>query len=389
MGAGPSTETSKQRRRTRALNQKIRDEAAKERSIVKLLLLGAGESGKSTLLKQMKVLYGQDKEEELSEFELKGQTAAIRANIVINMKALVENADFFIPEGQKNLKEEKEQLFQLDGTNQDGWKYDQNLCEALKALWDDELITTTWEKYRNLIQVQDALPWFMANIDRIFEPDYVPTKDDWLRVRVRSSGILEERFTVDGVNFNIWDVGGQRNERRKWIHCFDNVSAVIFVVAINEYDQRLYEDETVNRMEESLTLFRKYVNHDAFVRSGMILFLNKSDLYAEKLNRSPIRYIDKRPPEERRFDETRFADFKGPYCPNGASPNSEAFDKAYKAGISYFKTLFLNCYTRKEKKTIYHHVTCAMDQHNVYVVFNAVKVIILDQILISTGFARD
>jgi hypothetical protein len=31
--------------------------------------------------------------------------------------------------------------------------------------------------------------------------------------------------------------GGQRNERRKWIHCFENVTAVIFVAALSEYDQ--------------------------------------------------------------------------------------------------------------------------------------------------------
>jgi len=371
------------------LNEKMKKEAQKERNRVKLLILGAGESGKSTLLKQMKVLYGNEKEEELSEFELKGQSAAIRANIVMNMKTLVENSDFFIPEGKKTLKDERKLLFGLDRTNQDAWEYTPELCDAMKALWDDRVITACWEKYRNLIQVQDALPWFMNNIDRIFQVDYVPTKDDWLRVRVRSSGILEEKFSVDGVDFNIWDVGGQRNERRKWIHCFDKVQAVIFVAAINEYDQRLYEDETVNRVEEALSLFKYVVNHEAFVKSGIILFLNKSDLYAQKLNRSPIRYIDKRKAAERRFDETRFADFKGPYCPIGANPNSDVFDQAYKAGIEYFKGKFFACYTRKDKKTIYHHVTCAMDQHNVFVVFNAVKVIILDQVLAQTGFSRE
>jgi len=40
------------------------------------------------------------------------------------------------------------------------------------------------------------------------------------------------------------DVGGQRSERRKWIHCFDKVQAIIFLVAVSEYDQVLAEDES-------------------------------------------------------------------------------------------------------------------------------------------------
>ena len=58
-----------------------------------------------------------------------------------------------------------------------------------------------------------------------------------LRTRVRTSGIVEEKYIIDEVTFVMYDVGGQRNERKKWIHCFDNVTAVIFVAAVSEYDQ--------------------------------------------------------------------------------------------------------------------------------------------------------
>lgn len=42
----------------------------------------------------------------------------------------------------------------------------------------------------------------------------------------------------------LFDVGGQRSERKKWIHCFEDVTAIIFCVAMSEYDQVLHEDET-------------------------------------------------------------------------------------------------------------------------------------------------
>lgn len=41
----------------------------------------------------------------------------------------------------------------------------------------------------------------------------------------------------------MFDVGGQRSERKKWIHCFEGVTAIIFCVALSDYDLVLAEDE--------------------------------------------------------------------------------------------------------------------------------------------------
>ena len=102
------------------------------------------------------------------------------------------------------------------------------------------------------------------------------------------------------------DVGGQRTERKKWIHCFDDVLLVMFLAAISEYDQVLEEDEKTNRLTESLTLFGtilsykwfKYVIKHSFLfqsisptprrDSSIALFLNKKDLLEEKIQYSPL-----------------------------------------------------------------------------------------------------
>jgi len=87
---------------------------------------------------------------------------------------------------------------------------------------------------------------YLNSLERLSQSDYIPTQQDVLRTRVRTTGILESTFTLKKHKFRIVDIGGQRSERRKWIHCFEGVTAVIFVSALNEYDLFLEEDsETV------------------------------------------------------------------------------------------------------------------------------------------------
>ena len=52
-----------------------------------------------------------------------------------------------------------------------------------------------------------------------------------------TTGIVKIEFSFKGLTFHMFDVGGQRSERKKWIHCFDNVTAVLFIVSLSEYDQ--------------------------------------------------------------------------------------------------------------------------------------------------------
>ena len=124
------------------------------------------------------------------------------------------------------------------------------------------------------------------------------------------------------------DVGGQRSERRKWIHCFENVTSIIFLVALSEYDQILFESDnevsrflcfqkrhsisiskltsTVfppppqNRMEESKALFKTIITYPWFQNSSVILFLNKKDLLEEKIMYSHL--VDYFPEYDGMFD---------------------------------------------------------------------------------------
>lgn len=76
-----------------------------------------------------------------------------------------------------------------------------------------------------------------AQLERVFRPRYVPTTIDILRARQPTSGIVETRFKIDRLNYHFYDVGGQRGERKKWIHCFDGVTCIFFIASLSEYDQ--------------------------------------------------------------------------------------------------------------------------------------------------------
>lgn len=131
------------------------------------------------------------------------------------------------------------------------------------SVWEIEWVST----YRLRKIVFAVIPCnseFFSFLDRCMElgrPDYIPTEQDILRCRVLTSGIFETKFTVDKVQFHMFDVGGQREERRKWIQCFNDVTAIIFVAACSSYNMVLREDPNKNRVRESLELLGSIWNN--------------------------------------------------------------------------------------------------------------------------------
>ncbi|GIY89664.1 guanine nucleotide-binding protein G(o) subunit alpha [Caerostris extrusa] len=144
----------------------------------------------------------------------------------------------------------------------------------MKRLWVDTGVQECFGR-SNEYQLNDSAKYFLDDLDRLCKKEYMPTEQDILRTRVKTTGIVEVHFSFKNLNFKLFDVGGQRSERKKWIHCFEDVTAIIFCVAMSEYDQVLHEDETTNRMQESLKLFDSICNNKWFTDTSIILFLNK------------------------------------------------------------------------------------------------------------------
>ncbi|KAI9830874.1 MAG: G-Protein alpha subunit [Phylliscum demangeonii] len=282
-GSGSNDDSQREMARTREIDNAIRRDQKEMMNEVKLLLLGAGESGKSTVLKQMKLIYASG----FSKSEREDCRAIIFSNLVHAFKVILEAMDELSISFANPANERYGHLINDDAEIGVKETFPIDYLDAFKDLWVDDGVKEAIIR-GNEYALHDNLNYFFNGLDRLFAPDYLPTDQDVLRSRLRTTGITETIFNLGNYTYRMFDVGGQRSERKKWIHCFENVHCLLFLVAISGYDQCLVEDKDANQMREALMLFESIINSQWFVRSAVILFLNKMDLFRDKLASSPI-----------------------------------------------------------------------------------------------------
>jgi guanine nucleotide-binding protein subunit alpha len=221
---------------------------------------------------------------------------------------------------------------------------------AFESLWSDDGVKYVVQR-GNEFALHDNLTYFFDNLDRLFSHNYIPTDQDILRSRLKTTGITETIFDLGSLTYRMFDVGGQRSERKKWIHCFENVTALLFLAAISGYDQCLVEDKDANQMQEALMLFESICNSQWFIRTSIILFLNKIDLFKQKLSVSPLKDY--------------FPDYTG-------DPGS------YKQASEFFQDSFKRL-NRNPSKDIYIHFTNATDTNLLKITMASVQDMILQR----------
>ncbi|KAF7634927.1 hypothetical protein Mgra_00005671 [Meloidogyne graminicola] len=261
------------------IEKQLIDDFKEQKKTLKLLLLGAAASGKSTMLKQMQILHTNsfNSIEERAKWKL-----SVYSSFVLAVERLLQISSNLIDRWE--LTETETSISELKHCLTYSEPFElPKFISALKQFWTDPAVHKQLLPNCEQFHLQESLPHFFNSLDRISSPNYVPTVQDILLLRIPTSGIVEVHFNVNRFPFRVFDVGGQRNERRKWIHCFDNVQAIIFITAISEFDQQLEEDESTNRLIESMNLFRSVCMAKWFINTGMILFLNKTDLFEQKI----------------------------------------------------------------------------------------------------------
>jgi len=230
------------------------------------------------------------------------------------------------------------------------------VADAIAILWESPDIKLLYETHQN-INLPTSANYFFDNARRFGDEKFWPTEEDILRAKLKTSGILETKFSVNAIEFTVVDVGGQRSERRKWLHCFTGVTAVLFLVALDEYNKTLEEDPSMNRMVESLNLFESITSSAYFEKCPIILFLNKSDVFREKIEKYPLSDVSDISPDD-----------------------AKQYDKA----LEHIKQKY--CSVFRGRSSLYPYTTCALDRDNCAKIFTSARDIFLGAALQSSGF---
>lgn len=282
MGCGPSNQPvgAAKGEPLNAADQLLIEAQEAEKYNFKILLLGAGESGKSTVVKQIKIIWNvQD-----SDYEKVKYILALRRNILEAIQCLLQaSLTLNVPLGDEALKPIADEVIEMDETV----KFTPEVAKKIDDLWRDSGIQTVFGR-RNEFWNMDATPYYLNEVYRIADKDFEPTEEDMIMTRVRTTGIVVSEVLEKPYSYQIVDVGGQRSERRKWIHCFDDVKAIIYLASLSGYNQVLFEDCAQNIMHESITLFEDVVKNPIFKDTPMFLFLNKKDLFEVAIKKHPL-----------------------------------------------------------------------------------------------------
>jgi GTPase SAR1 family protein len=337
---------------------------------VKLLLLGAGECGKSTVLKQMKILHGNG----FTDSEKEHYKELILRNVLESIQTICRA---MTATGQAYAVPENPAFARKIISVEEAYTPQASDIEQYTSVWKDPNVGAMLSKRWNGPSLLDSAPYFLDNVGRILQDDYLPDDQDILCCRLATTGVHCLKFENESKqHFRMYDVGGQRGERKQWIHCFEDVTAIFFIASLVEYDQTLAEDPTRNRLVESLALFDGIITLPWFRNADIILFLNKVDLLKKKIEWSPI--------------TPAFEEFMKSGVKEGLPPSSQEGDEnlGFEKGVKFIRGLYNNKGLDEnggQPRTIFCHETTATNSENINFVWKAISHSVLTKRLDTMG----
>ncbi|KAK2163670.1 hypothetical protein LSH36_75g03006 [Paralvinella palmiformis] len=376
---------SKALARSKSIDQQIEEDRERRQREIQLLILGGASSGKSTFIKQLRLRHGDG----YPEVERKRLLTDVYENLADGINILIDNGrrmgiEYSQHESETFASDFKKEFprwrhyhlasatspsegatftipetdaITISGCSQDHAIQKQpapdfskvaRFLDRIQRFWHDEGVQKC---FRNSEAIEPRLVYaecyFLQQLSRICEPGYVPTIQDVLVIRKPTIGVKEHIFVVSNLQYRVIDVAGQKNQRKKWIHFFEGVTAVMFFVALNGYCENLEEDSSLNSMQDSLATFDDVVKNQFLVKTDFILFLNKKDLFTEYLKHTKLSVC--------------FPEYTGDDSPDSC--------------IDYVTERFQQ--RKPAEKEIYCHVACAIDRQLMKTLIDNVMQIII------------
>jgi len=314
------------------------------RSELKLLFLGPSESGKSTIVKQMKLLLqstGRSAFKGFTQEEKRTYRRTIYSNAITGMKTIMKamvklGLTFSDPARKQDYR-----LFSVLSQRLNEGELSSELAVVMQRLWSDASVQECLKR-SNEYDLNDSAPYFLNHLERITRPGYLPTDEDVLKARVKKFEPTEVTVVQDSYRFRLIDFGDQESERKKWVQCFSTADAIIFCAALSDYDTIDHDGSPKNKLKKSMDYFSSICNNKFFNYTTIFLMLNKSDVFRAKLEKCPL--------------SNSFHGYKG----------SNTFDEA--AGYIRQKFEKLN----HQERRVHTFYTCATDTDDVRLVWDRV-----------------
>ncbi|KAF9057266.1 guanine nucleotide binding protein, alpha subunit [Panaeolus papilionaceus] len=236
------------------------------------------------------------------------------------------------------------------------------LGDDMAVLWTNSAVQQSLKSAEIALEEQPG--FFLDQALRITREDYVPQPDDVLRARVTTIGPEEHKIVAEhgtAKHWTIYDVGGSRAQRATWAQFFDDVNVIIFLAPMSGFNQVLAEDESVNRLTDSLRLWQTICSNKLLAGIEFVLFLNKLDILDAKL-KSGI----------------QFSSYVTSYLdkPNETKPVAK-----------YLLDVFVSLHQQHspQRRRLHPHLTCAVDTKATASVIHRIQELILVKLLAQTN----
>jgi len=319
---------------------------------IQVALVGSGGSGKTTLVKQWRIIHGAFN----IDTELENIRYIFEYNIFEGLTDLVE----FLEE--KEIKDKENRKFANEILETKTYKefksWDGDTVKRIQALWKDPGVQNFVKSYDiKKIDMEYNLVYIINNIERLAKDDCEITEMDILMARQRTTGLDYSTFTTPKpyVKWKFIDAGGQPTEIKKWQYALEKSQVVIFTVGLDDFNVSSYWDKSKTIMDESLELFRKVVDEDSEDRV-VLLFLNKTDLFEEKLG-----HLKK-----------TFKEYEG--------------GRRLTPAIEYISSRYLKM--PKKATEVFVHPTCALNKADMGAVFEKVKQLVIKKRLQQSNLLK-
>jgi len=324
----------------------------KKPKVLQMLVAGAAQSGKSTFFKQLQIIHLNGFTAEQKAEVLK----TLRSNMILGFKELIEFHDGLekAPHLSSSVKDAAEFFRKKNPFD----VFDEETKGKGARLWDDKGFQKLWAMRDTIPAFSIAhLEYLMKHLERL-AAEGEPTDEDMLLSRKRTTGTNEIEFNFKGKDFRFVDVGGQKSERRHWDQIIEKPDAVVFFVALTDWNLPTVADAKVTKLMESMEIFKEILDFDSFKGTFWILMLNKIDLFREKILRVSLK--------------ESFPDFAGD-------------EKNADEGSRFIRDKFLALMPADRADSVQSHVTCALDTVQMKTVFSALQTAVLERLMSNFG----